>query len=73
MIKYYKGKGIILPIKYREKGIKPKTHKPTFASDGYRSFHPDGTVSTSNPYVTLKEWQKQGSRWAPIHRKKVSK
>ena len=82
MIKHYKGKGIVLPIKYREKGIKPKAHKPTFASDGYRSFNNDGTdaislhsitVSTSTPYVTLKEWQKQGSKWAPIHRKKVSK
>ena len=73
MIKHYNGEGIILPIKYREKGIKPKVHKPSFASDGYRTFHTDRTISTSTPYVTLKEWQKQGSKWSPIHRKKVSK
>ena len=73
MIKHYHGEGIILPIKYREKGVKPKAHKPTVASDGYRTFYKDGTISTSTPYVTLKEWQKQGSKWAPIHRRKVSK
>ena len=73
MIKHYSGQGVILPIKYREQGIKPKAHKPVVASDGFRTIYKDGTVTTCTPYVTLNEWQKQGSKYAPIHKKRVSK
>jgi len=44
LIKYYNGEDVILPIKYRKKGVSPRdTSKDFIASDGVMEFYPDGS------------------------------
>ncbi len=60
----------IPPIEQREKSVKPvafeelKSQLRVVMSDGYREKLSDGTWRTVKPLYHLKEWVRQGSKWA---------